>query len=349
MKTALILTTINIPTVLELYRRHGSAVAFFVAGDEKSPHDEIEKLFDRIGGYICYLPPDAQTQWKCSELIGWNVIARRNVALLEALKWGAAVIVSIDDDVIPLRNSPDVNYFDRFRYALTYPFDGIRVSSPSGWYDPGQLLTPAVRHRGLPMEVPTMAPRLDPVVDARVGVAAGLWIGDADVNATHRVAVPPEVHSVTELGQTGVVVDPGTRTMFNTQSVAFLRELAPAMFMNPYLKRYDDIVASLITQRVMRDKGMHVHFGKPFAACWQDRSKASLLRDIEDEMWGMRHVKLFSNYLDKNPPGGDGWSDGGNTIEYLRAMYDDLKACAWWPEGASEVALAFLEDIEGVM
>ena len=36
MKTALITTTINVPTVLELYRQHGPDVAFFAVLDRKS-------------------------------------------------------------------------------------------------------------------------------------------------------------------------------------------------------------------------------------------------------------------------------------------------------------------------
>ncbi len=344
MKVALITATINIPTVLELYRQHGPDVAFFVAGDEKTPKEAYN--FCAALSAKCY-PFDVEHQkhlgYKCSELIGFSCIQRRNIALLEAVKWGAEIVVSVDDDVLPMTSDCGHDYFGNFELVLASVFDGIKVSSPNGWYDPGQLLTPTVRHRGLPMEVPTVAPRLDSVIAAKVGVAAGLWIGDADVNATHRIATPPEVHSATELGQCGVVVDSGTRTVFNTQSVAFLRELAPALFMNPYLKRYDDIFASLVTQRVMRDKGLHVYFGKPFAACWQDRSKASLIRDIEDEMWGMRYVKAFSDYLDKNP------LDSRTTLEYLRWLYYDLTHCAWWPEGASEVALAFLDDIEGVM
>ena len=37
MKTALITTTVNIPTVLALYRKLGPDVSFFVAADEKTP------------------------------------------------------------------------------------------------------------------------------------------------------------------------------------------------------------------------------------------------------------------------------------------------------------------------
>ena len=35
-------------------------------------------------------------------LTGWNTDRRRNFALLEALKWGADLIVSVDDDMIPM-------------------------------------------------------------------------------------------------------------------------------------------------------------------------------------------------------------------------------------------------------
>ena len=112
MKTALIFTTINVPTVLNLYRAHDPDVRFFVAFDKKTPMEAYEYLYDFPNCEI--LEQCVDSYWKCSELIGWNTISRRNIALLEALKWGADVVVTIDDDNIPLTS----DYFHDFRSAL---------------------------------------------------------------------------------------------------------------------------------------------------------------------------------------------------------------------------------------
>lgn len=337
MKVALITTTINIPKVLALYRKLDDGVFFFITGDRKSPDIDITNLLFDIPNHL-YLGLNAQHNrgYQCSTLIGPDCIQRKNIALLDAVRWGADVILTTDDDNFPI----DRNFFADLRRDFEFGFDGIEVSSPNGWFDPGQLLTPTVRHRGLPLAVPSVSPELRTVVDAKVGVVAGLWVGDGDVDATHRIALPPAIHSATALAEAGVVVAHDTKAVFNAQNVAFRRELAPAMFLAPGLGRSDDIFASLICQRVMRDQGMQVRYGKPFTACWQDRSTQSLLNDLRDEQFGMQHVAMFANYLDKNP------LNGRSCLEYVRWLYTDLQSCVWWPARASECALAFLDDLE---
>lgn len=340
MQIALVTTTINIPKVLELYRAYSKDVAMFVIGDMKTPHEEVAHLCRKVDAE--YYTPDRQKNfgYACSDLLGWNCIQRKNIGYLEALKSGADVILTTDDDNLPV----DRWFWEYLILGFEPAFSGIEVSSPTGWFDSGQLLTPTVRHRGLPIDLANSIPALHPVTNVKVGVVAGLWVGDADVDATHRIAIPPQVHSATELAQAGVVVHPGTTTVFNAQNVAFRRELTPAMFLAPGLGRSDDIFASLIAQRVMREHGMQVRIGKPFTACWQDRSPQSLLDDLRDEHFGMQNVELFAEYLDKNPLDMD-----ETVISYLRWMYDDLKACAFWPHQASQCAEAFLTDCESVL
>src|SRR5262245_60222898 len=108
MNIALITTTINVPRVLKHYRAIGPDVRFFVAGDIKTSqaaYNLCDSIPDCIAGR-----PTSQDGWACSELIGWNSIQRRNVALLEAVRWGAEIIVSIDDDNIPTKR----DYFWHF-------------------------------------------------------------------------------------------------------------------------------------------------------------------------------------------------------------------------------------------
>jgi hypothetical protein len=97
MKIALCTTTIHVPHALKLMRKCSADVKFFIAGDEKSPHIDIVTALAGLAPYY-YLPPESQGKWKCSEALGWNTLARRNIAFLEAMKWGADVIYSWDND-----------------------------------------------------------------------------------------------------------------------------------------------------------------------------------------------------------------------------------------------------------
>lgn len=342
MKTALITTTINVPYVLALYRKYGPDVAFFVAGDQKSPHEAIcELAATRVNGNFLYMSPDFQDDWKCSELIGWNCIQRRNIALLEAIKWEADAIITIDDDVIALNNQ----YFVDYQTLLSdLPKSVIQIGSANGWIDPGQLLTPTVQHRGIPA-ASHKSLQLSTITDARIGVAAGLWVGDADVDATHRIANPPAVYAATALAEAGVVADPRQWTVWNAQNVGFIRELAPCMFQAPGIGRADDIWASLITQRIMREHNLHTHIGKPFTACWQERSKASMIRDLEEELLLYKHTADLAAWLDDFvfEPGVE------SVLEQTRYIYKHLDGVLWYPERARAAALAFCDDVEGVL
>lgn len=338
-KVALVTTTINIPTVLRLYRAYGPEVAFFVAGDLKTLdlNALMPELFDSpaLGSYF-YLSAERQkaSHWKCSELLGWNTIARRNIATLEALKWSADIIVMVDDDNIPMNEF----YFADHVKALTGLHSGIRVTSQDGWFDVGQFLDPIVPHRGFPHDQ-SAAWAAFSVVDASVGVNAGICMGDPDISAYFRMANHPLVHRKSELLDNGVMVDPNTSwTVFNSQNTSFIRELAPAMFMMPGVGRYDDIYASLICQRVMRERGLHVKFGRPFI--WQERNQHDLIKDLRAEIDGMENIVRFAEQLDSIHFG------KLSVIEMVRAIYagDNIL-----PTKAVQAAHAFLDDCEKVM
>ena len=334
MKTALITTTINVPHVLQLYRKLGLGVKFFVAVDEKTPKAAVTFCQHEVAD-THVVSIEQQQEYKCSALIGWNCIMRRNLATLEALKWGADYIVSIDDDNIPLGG-----YFGEMFEALTFT-RGIQASSWSDWFDVGTLLDPVSSHRGFPSAKKSESV-FSSVVDARVGVAAGICLGDPDIDATTRMVNAPNVHHVSELLRTGIVVKQHCKTVFNSQNTAFIRELAPAFFMFPGVGRYDDIFASLVMQRIMRERGLYVHFGQPFV--WQQRNPHNLAKDLKAEIWGMEHVVEFADALD-----GAVLSENGSVIEHMRAILKHVSDPQILPAQAIMAAEAWCNDCEKVM
>lgn len=337
MKIALCTTTIHVPHALKLLRKCSPDVMFFITGDRKSPDLEITTLLEGVPNHM-YFGVDWRLvkQWKCQHLIGFNTLARRNIAFLEALKWGADAIIAWDDDNIPIT----ADYFLPFRAYAQQPFSGLRVSGARNWFDPGQLLVPMVKHRGYPASIArTMF--VQHSENARIGVAAGLVLGDPDIDAVTRIATSPDVQSVSEIGRAGVVVDINNWTVFNSQNTCVIRELMPAWFMMPNVGRHDDIYASLIVQRVARERGLHIHFGQPFT--YQQRNEHDLLLDLKAEISGMENTTKLADLLDSII------LKGRSVIEDTRTIYQTLLHCSFIPEASARAGLAWLEDCETVL
>jgi hypothetical protein len=347
MKVGLITTTVNVPTVLQLYRKLDTDARFFVALDNKTPR-AVFSFVEQLGNAECVI--HAGGRYACDALIGWDTIARRNIALLEALKWGADVIVSIDDDNIPV----DEDYFRSFRsvldsdaFAPRIPFHGIKARGRFGWFDPCSLQFPVsgrrVVQRGFPQPAMTAAADVafESVTDAKIGVAQGMILGDPDTSAIDRISQRPEVHQVSELMRAGIVTNPKEcYAPLNSQNTAFIRQLAPCFLMVPSYGRYDDIYASLVVQRVMREHNLFVHYGQPFV--FQQRNPHNLLADLRKERWGAEHILEFAAWLGT-------FLGQTDVIGMLRVMVTNLPKIWFIPSGTQELWLAWLEDCEKVM
>jgi hypothetical protein len=340
MKLALITTTIYVPRVLELYRSLDPEAFFFVAGDRKTPHNETRAFIHKLGNAIYYSDTDQEKLgYKCSEIIGWNKIMRRNICLLEAIRHKADIIVTIDDDNIPL----DRNYFADFRSVFTSSYNGIIVGSDQNWFNVGELLSPPVYHRGFPHDQRhrDLNIHLSPACNVRVGVAAGLWLGDPDIDAVERITNRPTIHQVSEVLRAGLVVDNACFSPFNSQNTAYLAELAPLMMVLIGVGRFDDIWASYIAQRVMSETDYHVYYGKPFV--WQQRNPQSQWRNLEDELFGMELTPRFCQDLREASLG------DGSILDKLRHLYEYFRTLQYLPPVVCQLGRAWHDDVEGVM
>lgn len=340
MRVALITTTIYVPRVLERYRDLDKEVMFFVAGDKKTPHSEARSFIKGLGNAVYYSDADQEKLgYKCSEIIGWNKIMRRNLALLEAIKWGADIIISVDDDNIPLSH----NYFADFESVLSHPYNGVMASSDRHWFNVGEFLNPPVYHRGFPYDFRNidLKVRLSPVCGVKVGVAAGLWLGDPDIDAMERITNNPTVHQVSEVLRTGLVVDSTCLAPFDTQNTAYVAELAPLMMVLVGVGRYDDIWASYIAQRVMMETDYLIHFGGPLV--WQERNSQSQWRNLKDEVFGMEFTGRFcADLLPAN-------LGVGNVLVKLRRLYEHLRGLDYLPPVVFDLGKAWVDDVEKVL
>lgn len=340
MRLALITTTIYVPEVLSLYRELDKEAMFFVVGDRKTPHEKVRHLVSSLGNAIYYSDTDQEKLgYSCSEIIGWNKIMRRNIALLEAIKYGADIIVSIDDDNIPL----DHNYFAIFRSVLASPYNGLMASSETRWFNIGEFLSPPVYHRGFPYDYRRidLKAHLSPVCNVKVGVAAGLWLGDPDIDAMERITNGPTVYQVSEVLRRGLVVDNKCFTPFNSQNTAYIAELAPLMMVLVGVGRYDDIWASYIAERIMMETDYHVYYGRPFV--WQQRNPQNRWRNLKDEIFGMEFTTQFCrDLLDAN-------LGEGHILEKLHRLYEHLRNVEYLPPVVYELGRAWCNDLERII
>jgi len=313
---ALVTTTIHVPEVLRQYRAADPDALFIIAGDLKSPHCEIERLCDELGN-ARYISPMAQMAmgYKCSPVVGFNSIQRRNIAILEAIKSGADIVLTIDDDNAP--KSP--TYFETLRRSFDGPA-GYEVLSPyQGWFNVGEFAQERFVYRGFPMEYRAnpqdRAFTIAPVetCPGRVGIVNGLIHGDPDVSAIERYpAGGPRVYWYREEARAGIYVNPRTTwTPINSQNTAYRRDLAPLAFVLPHVGRYDDIWASYIALACLRGTDDYVLFGEPHVR--QARNPHNLVKDLKAELLGMEWTLPFVEWLGSV-------TDGDTPLERLTAI-----------------------------
>ena len=331
MRTALITTTVNVPHVLALYRKLDPDVRFFVAGDRKTPQAAYD-FCDALGNCVA-LRPTAQTKWKCSELISWDNDSRRDIALLEALQWGADIVVSVDDDMVVC--SPD--FFERIETVLTTPYSGLQFGRAGYWCDAGQFTVPPARQRGLPLECETHND-MTFVSGASIGALQGIILGVPDTDSLTMYVSKPQVLSATDVLHSGLVMHPEALGVFNSQFSAFRRELAPAFAQfYKWQNRNTDIIASVIMRRIMRVNKLYTYFGLPTG--YHARTARNPVKEFKAELFGLEQIQSVATVLERM----DRFAVDKSIV---RQIYEKLATLEWWPERCAEAAFAFLDDAE---
>jgi hypothetical protein len=343
---ALITTTVNVPTVLDAYVAHvppGWELAIVVAGDAQTP-PATRAFVENLGGVYLGVEGDSVERWATHRAVGLRSIQRRNVALLHALTLGPDVVVTVDDDNRPL--DPE-RYLASFVDGFTRDATSVTRSS-TGWYNPGHVLDPPVHHRGYPLDQrrdrgryvtgrdrPTMAGGEWP---PRVGVVAGLWFGDPDVDAIERIVNSPGVTGFRSgSGARDVVLGSGTWAPFNTQNTAYAWPVAPLMQCLVGVGRYDDIWMSYVARWVMEGHGWTVRYGYPLAI--QARNDHDLLDDLENELYGYRNTPELVRQLRLHEP------PATSPLDALEVGYD-VVACVGVPGRTLRACEAWLDDAE---
>lgn len=303
----IVFTTINFPVVInELVDNitrfgHLEQVKLWVIGDHKTPAEcrELAIAASEKGLETVYLDIEAQDEWgkRCSGFytrIPYNNETRRNIGYLCALEDGCDVMISIDDDNFPVAdddfigahsitgsdwNRQTINEETGFHNVCEYlEFKPARVVFPRGY---------PFRLRGRKNE----SQRLSEPNGRRIGVTAGLWLMDPDVDAT--TWLNGTVSGLRYKGEAIQVLSQDTWTPINTQNTSIVRELIPAFLCIPMgwtvpggsIQRYGDIWGGYFLQALMKGTDYLAAFGQPIVE--HRRNPHDYIDDLRYEYWGM--------------------------------------------------------------
>lgn len=325
MSSAIVTTTINVPTVLEAYCRnlhhHGHAdgggtngdVAVIVIGDRATPDGAAtlaRRLTAESGIPIEYWDVERQRDFLeaypvLDRLLPYDSIQRRNLAYVLAASQGFDRIISIDDD-----NWPTDDDFLTEHSLVGTTVELATVSSSNGWFNSSSLLaTDPIRplyHRGFPT---SKRGTEDTVVggraSGRVVANCGLCKGVPDADAISHLDAPVTALGIRPRYELPLAVAPGTSTVFNTQNTAFHLDLLPCLYLpamggrigKRIVGRYDDIWMSMFVKPICDHLGDLITVGRPLVT--QHRNDHDLFHDARIELPAMELTNSLVSILDR--------------------------------------------------
>lgn len=274
-------TTINAPTPAMRRFAEMPGWRLVVAGDLKTPH-EAWKDIDAD-----YLSPDDQDAIDptLSELIGWKCIQRRGMAVVHAMRNGAELIATVDDDNLPNDLwGKDIIAGQRVslrEYECDLPaFDPL---SGTGYQH--------LWHRGFPIQwLAKRGANRTTVTETDIDVQAMLWDGDPDIDAICRMEHSPICEFDTVQPYTANKPMP-----FNSQNTIITAKAARDWFCFPGIGRMDDIWGGYIAQA----RGHRVAFTA--ATVVQERIGHDITRNFEAEIIGYTKTHELIQALATDP------------------------------------------------
>lgn len=302
----IVFTTIFIPHLLKELRDnaarfgHLEETKVWVIGDRKSPPETAQVVAEANKGGLetIYLDIAAQDEWgrrvpEFYRRIPYNNETRRNIAYLCALEDGCDILLCIDDDNFPTEDDFIGGHL-RTGSLVREPV----LSEPAGFhnvcehltFEPDRLIYP----RGFPFHLRgtlNAARAVEPPSGVKLGVIAGLWLREPDVDAT--TWLNGRITSNAYTGPDLVVLAQDTWTPINTQNTSIPRALIPGFLCIPMgfdvpggkIQRYGDIWGGYFLQAVMQGLPYLVGFGRPLVD--HRRNPHNYVDDLRQEFWGL--------------------------------------------------------------
>jgi len=239
-----------------------------------------------------------------ANMVPYNSDNRRNVGYLQAYQDKNEIIISIDDDNYCRKGS---------KYFLSHSNVGQAVSIRSReviskWYNVcADIGIPKVYPRGYPYRFRNDRRNgfKEEVVNQKVMMNVGLWLGDPDLDALTWVQGGAKAHVFTG---TSFLLGKGTWTPISSQNTAFHRDVTVAYYFLPMnttvrgleMDRYGDIFSGYFAQACTKHMGDGIRVGTPIVEHvrnghdhWSDvRKELVCIGMIEDIMDWLINVTL---------------------------------------------------------
>ena len=310
MITAITITSINKPTVIEAYLKNiqkfaHQDVEIIIIGDKKTPSgvaEYCEKLSTQSSVIIKYFDVEHQINYlkkfpELNKYLPYNSFSRRNIGDLIANEEGFPTVIRVDDD-----NFPTDDDFIKKHNIVGNDIETEVLKSKNGWYNICEELIDEDNipfyPRGFPYSKRWYNIAISKTVKKiPVVLNAGLWLGDPDVDAVTRLCKPINAISFKRSYGDTFALDIGTWCPINTQNTSYSREIIPASFVPPNVGRYDDIWSGYLLRKLIDHMGDYVTYGCPLL--YQDRNAHNLWVDLNNELNGNIHTDHLIHSLNK--------------------------------------------------
>ena len=283
MKKIIITTTILPPT--EAIEKYDAMPDWhlIVTGDRKSP-----KSYPLKRGQFLNLDYQQEFYPDLCSMVGPDSTARgRMIGMIEAFTQGADIIATIDDDNYPYEHWGRDIYIGK---ETLVPFWDCGIC-----FDPLSIQFAEIWHRGFPLELVRKKPAckssqktITPLLQA------DFWDGDPDVDAMTRIVRAPNVKFKHMNPFSG-----GPYSPVNSQNTFIAGKYAADYCPFSHIGRHEDIWAGYVFQAYHPSSTI---YGLATVEHRQDRSMSSLVRDLEDELYGYKNtLRLLKDLLDVGP------------------------------------------------
>jgi hypothetical protein len=369
-KLGVVVTTISKGEFLHHYARciqqygRPEEVTLYIVADVNTPQEcaDSAQIVGAKGVRIEYLDIAKQEQFLApfsalAARIPFRSDNRRNVGYLMALRDRCDIIVSVDDDNLPL----DGKVFFEEHGVVGTRQRLPQARSANGWFNLGVLLettdfsgrSTVVYPRGFPFQkrvsdASAMPHAGTPLAEGIVGVNVGLWLGEPDVDAVTRLATRCKTSAV--MGGP-LFLGVGQRSPINSQNTAIAFHAVPAYYFalqgRPIhgirMDRFGDIFSGYFVQLCAEAVGHRVRVGPPTVQ--QDRNEHNLFKDLALELPGIVMLEAMVPLIEEALPRCASYADA---YRLLAERIDDWSSRShgfMWDQNAT----AYFRDLTSTM
>ncbi len=309
-KTAIVITTINVPKILEdigenvKRYKHEKDVSILIIGDKKTPleiKDYCKKRAEEYNLEIEYLGIEDQEKifadkQELLKLFPYNTPDRVILGCMLSYLRGCDRVIADDDD-----NFPTEHDFIGFHSITGEEKEINLIRNGLGWFNVHNALIDENNIPFYPRGYPWSkrlpeSKKKDFVKEKRkVMVNQGLVLEDPDIDAISRLFWPIRAIKMNEEFGNQFGLYPGIWSPFNFQNTCLAREMIPLYYRPISTRRNADIWTAYVFNKLAEYFGDVITFGQPLVR--QLRNKHDLWEDLETELINNRATDTFITLL----------------------------------------------------